>query len=283
MVERLESVLQELRDENSLKTWSVIVTFFGDSIAPRGGAVATSTVQEVMAALGIGSGAVRTALSRLCKDQWMERTRSGRSSFYRLSVSGQQEFTDAATTIYQTPATTASGPHDTVIIIANPDQELPAELLDHSAQLSGPNAWLARSTDVNFSALSKLGHLVAQLENDKLPDWVNRQLLPEHMARRYSVLTKRIQNLAQEKISSPIDALAIRTLLIHEWRRVRLRHSTAAARFSNINSPDSLCHRQVADFYRALNPYAEQWIDTKAQGPHGPLPVSDIEINARFR
>ena len=283
MAKRLKTILQELRDENSLKAWSIIVTFFGDSIAPRGGAVATSTVQEVMTELGIGSGAIRTALSRLCNGQWMERTRRGRSSFYRLSASKQQEFTDAATTIYQAPATTANSPQDTVIIIANPDHNLPAELLSHSVQMAGSTACLAHTADVNCSALTNLGHLVAQLENNRLPDWVHRQLLPEHMVKRYAILTRRIEYLAQENITSPLDALAIRTLLIHEWRRVRLRHHTAATWFSDNDSPDSLCHRQVADFYCALNPCAEQWLDTQAQGPRGQLPIADIEINARFR
>ena len=47
------------------RTWSVIITLFGDAIVPRGGAIWLGTLLAIFRALDIGDGVVRTAMSRL--------------------------------------------------------------------------------------------------------------------------------------------------------------------------------------------------------------------------
>jgi phenylacetic acid degradation operon negative regulatory protein len=86
--------------------WSLLVTFFGDAVAPRGGRVALSVLQDAMALLNIEAGAVRTAMSRLAGDGWVEREREGRLSFYELSPKGRYAFDEATRRIY------APGPPD---------------------------------------------------------------------------------------------------------------------------------------------------------------------------
>ncbi len=245
--------------------------------------MAASSVQEVMAALGIGSGAVRTALSRLCKDGWMERTRRGRSSYYRLSASGLQEFAAAATTIYRPPARPSDNTEEMVIIATHPDHKLDSHLRAQVVPLPGIGLYLAQAALVKTASLANAEHLVARLERTSLPDWVRQYLMPEKMADRYRALTEMIDQLADTDIASPLEALAIRTLLIHEWRRLRLRHPVANLSVAHTQTPDSLCHQRVADFYHDLNDAAEKWLDTEAKGPNGSLPVSDIVINSRFR
>src|SRR5262245_51763084 len=66
----LGEILRHLRAEPS-RTWSVIITVFGDAIVPRGGAVWLGTLVSFFAALGIGDGVVRTAMSRLAADGWL--------------------------------------------------------------------------------------------------------------------------------------------------------------------------------------------------------------------
>ena len=75
----LTEILRHLRAEPS-RTWSVIITVFGDAIVPRGGSVWLGTLVRFFAALDIGDGVVRTAVSRLAADGWLERSRVGRNS-----------------------------------------------------------------------------------------------------------------------------------------------------------------------------------------------------------
>jgi len=65
---------------------------FGDAIVPRGGSVWLGTLLEFFGAIDIDSGVVRTAMSRLAADGWLEREKVGRNSFYRLMKQGRQTF-----------------------------------------------------------------------------------------------------------------------------------------------------------------------------------------------
>ena len=59
-----KEVARQLGSPVRLKTWSLIVTVFGDAILPRGGSVAAGTLGEIMEAMGVEAGAMRTAISR---------------------------------------------------------------------------------------------------------------------------------------------------------------------------------------------------------------------------
>src|ERR1700744_3547269 len=83
MAAPLDRIIQQLKREPS-RTGSIVITFFGDAIAPRGGSVWLGTLLEFFEMLDIDGGVVRTAMSRLAADGWLERSKVGRNSFYRL-------------------------------------------------------------------------------------------------------------------------------------------------------------------------------------------------------
>ena len=57
-----------------LRVWSVIITIFGDSVQPRGGTVAATTLARITGRMAIRPEALRVALHRLARDGWLERT-----------------------------------------------------------------------------------------------------------------------------------------------------------------------------------------------------------------
>lgn len=67
---------------------SVVMTVFGDSIAPHGGAVWLGSLIELLAPFGISDRLVRTSIFRLADEGWLEARRDGRSSLYTLTDSG---------------------------------------------------------------------------------------------------------------------------------------------------------------------------------------------------
>ena len=83
MPQPLARIIEQLKREPS-RTGSIVITVFGDAIVPRGGSVWLGTLLEFFEALDIDSGVVRTAMSRLAADGWLERNKVGRNSFYRL-------------------------------------------------------------------------------------------------------------------------------------------------------------------------------------------------------
>src|SRR5260370_14553889 len=77
----LARIIEQLKREPS-RTGSIVITVFGDAIVPRGGSVWLGTLLEFFRTIDIDSGVVRTAMSRLATDGWLERHKGGRKSFH---------------------------------------------------------------------------------------------------------------------------------------------------------------------------------------------------------
>src|SRR5258708_16038105 len=98
----LARIVEQLKREPS-RTGSIVITVFGDAIVPRGGSVWLGTLLEFFGTLDIDAGVVRTAMSRLAADGWLERNKVGRNSFYPLVKKGPQTLAAAAQPIFQLP------------------------------------------------------------------------------------------------------------------------------------------------------------------------------------
>ena len=88
------------RRQRPLRGGSLIVTLFGDSIMPRGGAVALGSLIELAAPFGLNERLVRTATARLAQQGWLEGRRAGKHSEYHLSKNGRVRFAEATKRIY---------------------------------------------------------------------------------------------------------------------------------------------------------------------------------------
>src|SRR5947209_8213684 len=111
----LDRIINQLKREPS-RTGSIAITVFGDAIVPRGGSVWLGTLLQFFETLAIPSGVVRTAMSRLAADGWLEREKVGRNSFYRLAASGRKTFEAATTHIYDPPPSDWSGRFELLLI-----------------------------------------------------------------------------------------------------------------------------------------------------------------------
>ncbi|MEM7256099.1 MAG: BlaI/MecI/CopY family transcriptional regulator [Pseudomonadota bacterium] len=277
----LDTLLTGLRQDNPIKAWSLITTFFGDSIAPRGGAVSATTIQSVMAHCGIGQGTVRTALSRLGKDGWVEREKSGRNSYYRLSPRAAKQSAGASALIYAAPDSNHTQPPLYLVKIKAPNS-LAAQSADFLVNLQH-NMYLAGVTDKQKTALQERGALLGALDNQGVPGWVAESMLPKPLSDKYLQLQRRLGGIDQPGAASETDALALRTVIIHEWRRLRLRPEQPAADHRLCPTVRNDAHRTVADLYRQLTPAADRWMQNNATGPDGLLSITDTEIAGRFR
>ena len=115
MPQPLARIIDQLKREPS-RTGSIVITVFGDAIVPRGGSVWLGTLLEFFKALDIDSGVVRTAMSRLAADGWLEREKVGRNSFYRLVKKGRQTFDAATKHIYDPQASDWTGRFELLLI-----------------------------------------------------------------------------------------------------------------------------------------------------------------------
>src|SRR5690349_2077901 len=116
MVAFVGRLLDDFHGRTPIRAGSLIVTIFGDAVVPRGGSLWLGSLFEIARAFRISDGLVRTAMSRLVADGWLERWKVGRNSFYRLTEPGRKTFAAATERIYGAPARTWSGSFDLVLL-----------------------------------------------------------------------------------------------------------------------------------------------------------------------
>ncbi|MEZ5342479.1 MAG: PaaX family transcriptional regulator C-terminal domain-containing protein [Acidimicrobiales bacterium] len=83
---------------------TMLITVFGDSIAPSGGAIWIGDLINLMKPFSFSDRLVRTSLFRLGEDGLFDTERIGRRSRYSLSRTAQEEFAAADARIYYQPA-----------------------------------------------------------------------------------------------------------------------------------------------------------------------------------
>src|ERR1700682_2336433 len=223
----LARIVEQLKREPS-RTGSIVVTVFGDAIVPRGGSVWLGTLLEFFGALDIDSGVVRTAMSRLATDGWLERNKIGRNSFYRLAKKGRQTFAAATRHIYDPPPSDWTGRFELLLIGNGEDRGASRDALKNAGFGSPlPGVCVAPSGVPVPEEASRAIRLEVSAEDDS-----GRRLLSEswplqRTADAYLKFMKTFEPLRgwigrREKLSDA-DAFTARVLLIHHYRRVVLR------------------------------------------------------------
>ena len=266
----LTPLLAHLRRE-APRTWSVIVTIYGDAIVPRGGTIWLGTLLAFFQALGIGDGVVRTAMSRLAADGWLERNRVGRNSFYRLRAKGRAPFEAAARRIYSARAAPWQGHFDLLL----PDQTDRAALQRAGCGGVAPGVWIT-PRPVECDGL----RLRAEADGATLRILAARAWPLAALGEAYQhfarVFTGLRDHLAGGLPLSPVEAMAARVLLIHEYRRIVLRDPLLPALVLPEDWPGDAARRLCAEIYRALLVASESWLDAHAIDEAGPLPASAV-------
>lgn len=276
----LDVVLESIGERERLRVWSVIITFFGDAIVPRGGAVSARSVTMVMERLGIGEGAVRTAFSRLAADGWVQREKIGRVSHYRLAPQGAAPFESASVRIYAPVRRDRKQPEKWLFATRNMEGD---GTLQFEPDPSAPGPWLlADPGEESITALVQENCLVLTGDLAALPQWIKELAASASFAKGFRQLMADFEPLAAETPQSGIEAIAARCLLIHAWRRLLLRLPDAPAALQPDDWPADEARIFVGGLYHRLLPLSEGWLDQSATGPSGRL-QDESHVGKRFR
>lgn len=269
---------------------SLVVTIFGDSIAPRGGTIAYASLAAIVAPLGINDSQLRTALSRLVAEGWLVSRRDGKRAFYALAPAGAARTEEAARRIYAAPGAKRRGLWRVALFAqARPADRRKFEWIGFAA--AGPAIMV--HPDADQAALdSVLASLPASrrpviVSGEGGPDAAARALVErlwdlKSLGRAWSDFVKRWGRRARDA-RDPAAALRARTLLIHEFRRVALRDPGLPEALLPRDWPGARARAAVAGLYRRLVPASEAWLDAHGLAPEGGLPRADKRLAARFQ
>jgi phenylacetic acid degradation operon negative regulatory protein len=286
MTQPLARIIDQLKREPS-RTGSIVITVFGDAIVPRGGAVWLGTLLEFFEGLDIDSGVVRTAMSRLAADGWLERSKVGRNSFYRLIKKGRQTFDVATTHIYDPPPSDWTGRFELLLIPASEDRDAAREALKNAGFGTPlPGVWVAPSgAPVPEEAASAI-RLEVSAEDHSGRRLLSQSWPLDRTADAYIKFMKTFEPLRawleRRAALSDTDAFTARILLIHHYRRVVLRDPLLPTALLPADWPGRAARKLCGQIYRGLLPSSEQWLDRHGSNENGPLPKAGAELARRF-
>ncbi|HEY5739037.1 MAG TPA: phenylacetic acid degradation operon negative regulatory protein PaaX, partial [Gammaproteobacteria bacterium] len=137
------ALLDEFRSRPTIRAGSLIITVFGDAVAPRGGTVWIGSLIKVLDDFGVSERLVRTSVFRLTRDAWLDVNQVGRRSYYSLTADGARRFEQATQRIYGEPRQSWSGDWCLVLLA-----DLAAEQKDIVRRELGWQGFAAISTNV---------------------------------------------------------------------------------------------------------------------------------------
>lgn len=281
---------------------SLVVTVWGDALAPHGGAVWLSGLIRLLAPLGLNERLVRTSVYRLARDGWLASRQAGRRSLYRLTTQGRRRFESAYRRIYQAPSEAWDGDWDLIVsrsggggarretfrrelawegfgaisagVYARParaGQTAAAEIV----------AALDRSLDVVLLRGRETGAAAMPLESLLQQYWDLKSLDAGY--RRFLHRFSRVVELFRDDpLPDPGQCFAVRTLLIHEYRRVTLHDPQLPPAMLPVRWHALDAYALCRDFYRLTHRCAEQHLTATLETGSGPLPPAAPYFYQRF-
>jgi phenylacetic acid degradation operon negative regulatory protein len=292
-----EQLLSAFQQRRPLRVGSLIITIFGDALTPRGGVIALGSLIRLVERFGIDERWVRTSVGRLADDHWLDAHRVGRRAEYALSESGRTRFAEATRRIYAGPPTL--GGDQWTFVALPPASKGDRQPLREVLRVGGfgeineglyahpcvtPEETQAYLADHDGSApLIFQSQRITGLDPAEL---VTRAWDLSALGQRYRQFCDQFAPIAEAlptlRTADPALAFVVRTLLIHEYRRIHLRDPMVPASLLPADYPGHTAYELCREIYHALFSPAEHYLDANAERLDGPLPPPDDTIGTRF-
>lgn len=295
------SLVEEFRSRPTLRAGSLIVTVFGDAIAPRGGTVWIGSLIRVMADFGISERLVRTSVFRLARDGWLDVEQLGRQSYYRLTEEGARRFAQATHRIYGEPRQTWDGNWILVLtaclpvekrelirrelawlgfagigndVLAHPSAD-PAELENQLKQIDGGEFVIMNGRGAGPS-----------MRNGAIRALVHKSWNLEDIERRYQGFLDRFRPVftatRRSKRIPPRMAFQIRTLMLQEYRKILLRDPLLPSELLPQAWHGVPAYQLCRNLYRKVCREADEYLGEMMETAEGPLPPPSPDFFKRF-
>ena len=264
------------------RTGSLVITLYGDAIAPRGGSLALASLLAIMKALGIGEGVVRTAVSRLAAEGWLERRRIGRSGFYRLADKGAETFAAATRRIYGAPLRREDSRLEIVLLGPESAREAGRAALEAAGFGSLAPGLFVAPAGIPVPPLVGALRLTAEPAPADAAALAGLAWPLAGVAERYRNFLAVWGEAGAAPAPDPLTALVARVLLIHDYRRAVLRDPLLPSALLPPDWPQPAARALCARIWRRLLGPSEAWLDAHAAAETGPLPPPDAALMERF-
>ena len=303
----IEARLERFRQKSRIQAGSLITTVFGDAILPRGGRVSLGSMIQLLQPLGVNERLVRTAVYRLVKEEWIQSEALGRKSDYMLTSPGCRRFDVASRQIYAADIPGWDRRWRLILVVGELDtrlrERLRRALFWHGFGETANGSFVHPTADlenvmeglvseglgevlVQLMPLIAVNSRAAQCATDidmvqKAWNLDGLALSYEGFLQKYEPIRDALVACGQNDVSEEA-AFLVRTLLIHDVRRLLLRDPQLPEGLLPSTWPGSRARHLCRDLYRKLLPLSERHLDANVRLSSGNAPLASHVIASRF-
>ena len=295
MPDPVTALLRKFHRQRPIRGGSLLITIFGDAIAPRGGVVTLGSLISLAQPFGLAERLVRTSVGRLASDGWLIARRDGRRSEYRLTPTGENRFAEATRRIYGAIPDSWDGQW-TLLLLPPTHGGRRQDVRDQLSWLgfgqispgvfAHPN-WNIEQAREGVAALDGVGETML-LKSSSEGMETDRQLVASgwdlgDLARRYRRFVDTFTPVANTMpCATNESAFIVRTLLIHEYRKIHLQDPLLPPALLPSDWVGATAYDLTRRLYCAVFAAAEDYLSNTASTTTEPLPPADRSAYARF-
>ena len=266
-----------MRQTPTMHARSALFDLYGDHLRSRGDHAPVAALVRILAPLGITAPAVRTAISRMVRQGWLEPTRLSAGRGYALTGRARHRLDDAAARIYGTRDTRWSGAWDLLVVDPPPSRSSRERVRSGLGFLGyaplSDSTWISPfpSAEVEDMLGAETASCARFEARDADPGARARQAWDlDALATAYLTW----QEDATTLVRSPAAALdrtevedaaersfAVRSHLVHEWRKFLFTDPGLPAELLPRDWPGHAAARFFAEEAARLLPAASHFVD----------------------
>ncbi len=251
---------------------SALFDLYGDHLRPRGGAARVAALVRLLEPLGVAAPAVRTAVSRMVKQDWLRPVRIEEAPGYALTDRADRRLGEAAARIYRTDGSAQWDGRWHVVVPQRSAQRATRERVRNGlAYLGyapvGDGTWIAARPSPELTALLEAEDLQAERFSARHQgddtELVRRAWDLQAVGRAYSRWLADARSMMSSLPATPTDeqAFAARSRLVHEWRKFLFTDPGLPRDLLPADWPGDDAAHFFDDHAAALYPAASRFVD----------------------
>jgi phenylacetic acid degradation operon negative regulatory protein len=254
---------------------SALFDLYGDHLRSRGGQAPVAGLVRLLEPLAVTPAAVRTAISRMVRQGWLAPVRTAAGPGYRLTERARQRLDDAAARIYRTRQPSWDGSWDLLVLEPLPHRSARARVREGLAFLG--SAAISDSTWISPGASPEVDELLAAeaagfarfaaREDDPVARAAQAWDL-DGLAASYTGWLQLAKELVAEPVQQDEAAFAVRSRLVHEWRKFLFTDPGLPAELLPPDWPGETAARFFDEEAARLLPAASRFIDACLTDPY---------------
>lgn len=294
--------IEEFLSTRPVRSNSLLITIYGDLIAPHGGNLWLGSLIRLVEAFGINERLVRTSVYRLSSEKWLISESIRRKSYYSLTTAGRRRFEHAYQRIYHTHPDSWNGEWQIVVIpptVSGPTRDalrreltwagfgqLTSGILAHPSANNENLLDILQESGIHDKVVtmnaSTLGSLAGTALQDMVQECWNLQPLADHYKEFVDRFRPVLRTMKAAREPDPQQCFLVQTLLMHDFRRTLLHDPLLPTQLLPAGWAGVVARNLCRDLYRLTWRGAQEYLLSTCVSANGPLPAAEHYFHERF-